>query len=110
MNNELEIENKVKELSNLIKETNDYKNYLKLKEIIKDDKEIQSYQKEILILKKLIANKKDLEENEKRLQEINHSLDMNPIYREYLNYVDNVNNIYYIIENTLNKYFEDKLN
>ena len=47
---------------------------------------------------------------EEELKKKEHLLNDIPLYREYINTVDEINNTYNIIENRINKYFMDKLN
>lgn len=105
-----EIEDKVIEINNLIKESDNYKKYLSLKEIIKNDKEINEYLDYITRIKKLLANNIDVQNNKILLEKYNNLLNNNPLYREYKNTLDEINNTYNIIETTINNYFKDKLN
>lgn len=110
MNNK-EIQNKVLEIVDYIKETDTYKNYLKSKDLLSNDKEITSliekikdYQKEIV----KYPNKKD--ELEIKINHIFDILNNNPTYLEYLEYQDELNNMLTIFENKINKYFYDVFN
>ena len=109
--NNKEIQNKVLEIVNYIKETDTYKNYLKSKDLLSNDKEITSliekikeYQKEII----KYPNKKD--ELEIKINKIFDILNTNPTYLEYLEYQDELNNMLTIFENKINKYFYDVFN
>lgn len=107
MNNE--ILTKVDEIINYIENTNDYKKYLLLKDRISTNLEIQSLLNEIRHLQKLLANKNDM--NIKKELEIKNELLRNiPLYREYLNILDDINNIFNIIETQINNYFNNKVN
>ena len=77
---------------------------------MKDDQEINILLEEIKVLQKLSANNKKDKLLEKQLEEKNKVLKDIPLYRDYLNTLDEINSIYSIIENSLNKYFSDKLN
>ena len=80
-----------------------------IKERMKDNKEINNLIEEIRVLQKRMANNKNLD-LEEELKMKNELLNNIPIYREYLNTIDEINNVFNIIENELNKYFSDKVN
>lgn len=109
MSKKEEILNKVDEILNYIENTDDYKKYLLIKEKMKNDIEINDLLNEIRHLQKKLANNNN-KEIERELEEKNKILGNIPLYREYLNILDEINNIFNIIENSLNKYFYDKLN
>ena len=109
--NKEEILEKVEEIVKFIKTSDIYKNYLKSKELLSLDKElinliedIKKYQKEI------VKNINKKEELELKIKENLDILNENPIYLEYLNYQEELNNILTIFENKINKYFEDVFN
>ena len=106
-----EIEEKVLEIVNYIKNSNSYKNYLKACELLNKNQElltlienIKKYQKEI------VRNKEKKVELEKQINEKLAILNSDPIYLEYINYQDEVNNMLIIFENKINKYFYDVFN
>lgn len=105
MNNE--ILNKVDEIIELINNSDDYKEYLKLKEIISNNEEITSLINKVKSLQKEIVHgyNKELE-----LQETLNTLNNHPIYREYNNKVIDINNQINLIETTLNNYINKKIN
>lgn len=102
-----EILAKIDEIKEYIESTNEYQNYLKLKEQIDSNQELKSLIEEIKKIQKDIVHG---QKRESELKEKELLLNNNPLYREYLNNVYEVNNMYAIIENTLNNYFNDKLN
>lgn len=106
-----ELNDKLDNIVNYIKESNSYQNYLKAKELLNKDeklkekfKSIKKYQKEIV---KNPSKKKELE---KKIQECLDELNKSPLYTEYLGYLEEVNNMLNIFENKLNKYFYDLFN
>lgn len=107
MNNE--ILNKIDEIINYIENTPNYQRYLLIKEHMKDNQEINSLIGEIRVLQKRLVNNKrlDLEDELKKKTNLLNNI---PLYREYLNTLDEINNVFNIIENELNKYFSDKVN
>ena len=104
-----EILEKVDEIVKYIEDTKDYQQYLLIKERMRDDLEINRLLDEIRILQKLLANHYN-ENLDEKLQEKTKILHNIPLYREYLNTLDEINNTFNIIENELNHYFEQKLN
>jgi len=106
-----EIENKILEIINYIKNTDYYKNYLKARELLSLDcelvkliEDIKKYQKEI------VKNPSKREELEKKIKENLDVLNTEPIYLDYINNQDEVNNMLVILENKINKYFYDIFN
>ncbi len=109
--NKEEILDKVQEIVEFIKKSPEYKNYELAKELLEQDKEltklisdIKKYQKEIV---RGVGNKRELEDAiAKNLEILNNS----PLYLEYSNNLEDVNNMLTIFENKINKYFEDVFN
>jgi cell fate (sporulation/competence/biofilm development) regulator YmcA (YheA/YmcA/DUF963 family) len=102
-----EILKKVDEIISLINESNEYKKYLKVKEKLEDDQVIKTLVNEIKILQKDVVHHLS---NEEVLIKKQRELESIPLYREYQNTLDELNNTYNIIENTLNNYFDKTLN
>jgi len=104
--NNKEILNKVDEIIKEIEESSDYQKYLKLKEDISNNKKLVLLINEVRQLNKdfthKLVRKEELEEKENELK--NH-----PLYREYLNTINEINNKFAIIENRINSYFKRKL-
>ena len=105
MNNK-EILDKVDEIIKEIEASSEYQKYLLLKEDINKNKDLVLLINEVRQLNKdythKLVTKKELD---KKSDELNN----HPLYREYLNTISNINNELSIIENTINKYFQDKL-
>ena len=102
-----EILNKVDEIVNFIKNSDDYQKFLLLQEKMNDNKNIINLINEVKALQKDIVHGKD---KEKKLKEKMNLLDNDPLYREYNNTLSEINNRIAIVENTLNNYFDKKLN
>ena len=105
MNND--IIKKVDEIIRTIEESTIYQKYLDLKSQIDKNKELKTLINEVRVLQKDIVHKvkeKDVLEN--KLNELNS----HPLYIEYINTLDEINNTFSIIENNLNNYFNRKLN
>ena len=102
-----EILDKVDEIVKTIEESSEYQKYLTLKEQIDNNKELKELINEVRILQKDVLHHI---EKESKLEEKTTELNNNPLYREYINTLDEINNTFSIIENSLNKYFYDKLN
>lgn len=113
MNN---IEIKENELIKTIESSDAYTKYLEAKKVLEDS----SYLKELIeniksIQKELVkAEKKENEELIKKKQEeldrCNKELEDNPIYVNYKNRVDEVNNILLVVKQNLDAYFSKKVN
>lgn len=102
-----EINQKIDEIIADIENSLEYQNYLSLKEKINNDKELMKLINKVRILQKdCVHHLVSKEELNKQVDELNSY----PLYREYTNTLYEINNIYGIIENTLNNYFQDKLN
>ena len=103
-----EIENKVDEIINYIKNTDSYKNYLKAKEILDSKEDIKNKIKEIKLYQKQIVNgignKKELEN---KIKDNLDYLENDITYISYKNYLDEVNNMLNIFENKINNYFNE---
>ena len=105
MNNE-EILNKVDEIIKEIEDSDNYKKYLKLKEEINKNKEL------VLLINKYRQMNKDFTHNlvkNEELDRVQNELNNHPLYREYLNTISVINNDLSVIENTINNFFEKKL-
>ena len=104
-----EIENKLESIIDYIKETPDYKNYLKAKELINKDEELKNIIEKIKEYQKKIVKTNDLElkkESELLVAKLNNNI----LHNQYLEYLTNVNNMLNIFENKLNKYFFNLFN
>ena len=103
-----EIDNKVDEIINYIKNTDSYKNYLKAKEILDSKEDIKNKIKEIKLYQKQIVNgignKKELEN---KIKDNLDYLENDITYISYKNYLDEVNNMLNIFENKINNYFNE---
>ena len=102
-----EINQKVDEIINEIENSSIYQKYLSLKEKIAKDKELMELINKVRVMQKDVLHKrKDKEDLDRLTNELNN----HPLYREYNNTLYEINNIYGIIESSLNKYFNDILN
>ena len=98
---------KIDEIINIIENSEDYQKYLSLKEKIKNNGELTKLINEVRILQQDYLHKRI---NKTLLDEKTKELNNNPIYREYINTLSEINNIYGIIETNLNNYFQIKMN
>ena len=89
-----------------LKESNNYKNYLKVVKDMESNKEIISLIKEIKRLQKIYANEKDINVN-KKLCILKDKLNSYPIYQSYLIIKDELNNELFEIKDIFEKYFND---
>ncbi len=102
-----EILNKIDEIINLIEDSSVYQKYLTLqREIEKNDELVKLINKVKVLQKDVVHHLTSKEELNKVMDELNN----HPLYREYNNTLSELNNTYAIIENSINHYFQDKLN
>lgn len=99
---------KVDEIILEIENSSSYEKYLILQKQMETNQELMSLINEVKQLQKQCV-KGDLSK-EKVLKEKLIILDDNPLYREYNNTLNDINNSYAIVEQTLNNYFESKMN
>ena len=106
-----EIEDKALELIKLIKDSNDYKEYLKVKEKIKTKECIIEKINKVKVLQRYYVKSAYLDNKIK--QELDReltNLESIPLYKEYLSKEKKINNILINIKEGLNIIFEDILN
>ena len=110
MENKDELLNKIDELIELIKNTPNYKKYIELKEIMKNNSDIMSLIKQIKKVEQSIVkkeyNKVDTSEEENKLKELKSELNTYPIYLEYSYIQEDLNNDFQNIK----KIIEDSIN
>ena len=106
-----EIDNKLGEIINYIKDSQEYKNYLKSKEymdcsleIKKLIDEIKQYQKEI------VRNPSKKNILDKKINDNLNLLNEDPLYIEYTKNLEEINNMLTIFENKINNYFNNIFN
>ena len=112
MNNK--VLDKVDEIIEFIKETEEYKDYLYLKDKLeKNEKalslinEIKKYQKELV---KKEVEKLDTKDLEDKINNNLKELDNIPLYNEYLDVQEKLNDMYQLVKKELDNYFYNKLN
>lgn len=112
MNNKILSE--VDKIIEYIKDTDDYKDYIYLKEkLSKNEKannlinEIKNLQKDIV---KLELESKDITELDNKISNNLQELNKMPLYVEYTQKQEILNDIYQTIKNRLDDYFYDKFN
>ena len=112
MNNE--ILDKVDEIITYIKDTDEYKDYVLLKDKLESNSKVKSLIKEVKSLQqKLVkaeAYRKDSKELESNYNQKLSELDKIPLYTDYKNSVEKLNEMYQTIKNRLDDYFYNKLN
>ncbi len=106
-----EINEKVTEIVDFIKNSSSFKNYLKSKNLLEKNEELKELINKIKKYQKEIVNDKSKEkELDLKIQNCLDILNEDPLYLEYLRYLEEVNNYLNIFENKLNKYFFDLFN
>ena len=112
MNNEILA--KIDEIVDYIKGTDDYKDYLFLKEKLENHDKAKLLIKEIKKLQQDLVKKQamnlEIAELDKEIKEKVVELEKIPLYQEFIEKQDNLNNMYQVIKNRLDDYFIDKLN
>lgn len=109
-----DIKEKVKELIEVIKNSDDYISYISLMKVVRDDddimkliEEIKVYQKEIV---KLNSINEDCSYYDGLIKENLDKLNRYPIYVEFSNLQDELNTSFQIIKDTLEKEINDITN
>ena len=103
-----EIDNKVDEIIDYIKNTDSYKNYIKAKEILDNKEDIKNKIKEIKLYQKQIVNGiGNKVELENKIKENLDYLENDITYISYKENLDEVNNMLNIFENKINNYFDE---
>ena len=102
-----EILNKIDEIIGDIENSDDYKKYLLLKDKIAKNKELMSLINKVRIMQKDYAHQLVTKDE---LDQLINELNSYPLYREYNNTLYEINNVYNILETSLNNYFQIKLN
>lgn len=105
---------KVDSLVKFIKESQEYKEYIYLSEKLSNNKKVQDYIKQIKVLQKEIVKKEFNKENIMHLEEeIKTSLaelDKIPLYKEFIDKQEELNEIYQLVKQRLDEYFYNILN
>lgn len=95
----------LEKLINYIKESKDYKECLKLKKVISENKELTKLINEVRVSQKKYVRSNFKEEEKKLMDEKLNFLNTNKTYTLYLYYLNNVNNMIELIKDELNDYF-----
>ena len=108
------INESIDELFESIKNSCEYREYLNIGEVLKKDSELNNLIEEIKKLQKKSVN---LEYNgdmayksvDKEIEEKVSILNNNPLYKEYLRRMNNLNDILSESSNTIEKYINEKI-
>ena len=108
------IENKIDELFNTIESSNEYKSYLNIGDVLKDDKEINDLINEKKALQKKSVNLEynndpSYKEIDLCIEEKVKILNEKPIYREYLRRMNEFNDILAESSKTIEDYINSKV-
>ncbi len=103
-----DIENKIDELFNLLEESNVFKDYIKIKKQLGEDKDINNLIEEIKRYQKIATNNKDNSVEEK-IKKLYIKLESYPIYQSYLIVKEELNEELFGIKEVFDKYFSDIL-
>ena len=99
-----DIKKEIDELFSDFENSKLYQDYLSIKKQLNNNEEIINIIEEIKRLQKIIVNTKDLS-IENKLDELNKRLEKYPIYQDYVEIVDKINNELYTISDVFDKYF-----
>ena len=103
-----DIEEKIDELFDELKNKDIYVNYVRVKEELKNNKEINEIIKQIKRLQKICTNN-NVPKLENEIKELYNVLNSYPIYQSYLNLKDLLNEELIIIKCQFENYFKDIL-
>lgn len=103
-----DIKMKVDVLFDELEETILYKDYVKIKKQLKEDKDINNLINEIRRYQKIATNNKD-ESVENKIKELYKKLESYPIYQSYLNIKEELESELYIIKENFELYFKELL-
>ena len=104
------MEEKLNNLVEYITNTFEYKECIRLKEIMKSNEEICSLVDEVKSLQKEYVRSLEDENIKVRLDEVLDRLNTIPIYCDYLKYLDKVNHMISYVNDEMNDYFYKLLN
>ena len=103
-----DIEEKIDELFDELKNKDIYLNYIKAKKQLKSNNEVTNIINKIKRLQKICTNNDD-PKLEDEIKELYDALNSYPIYQSYLNLKDLLNEELIIIKNQFENYFKDIL-
>ena len=103
-----DIQYKIDKLFDELEETILYKDYVKIKKQLQEDKDINNLIDEIRKYQKIATNNKD-ESVENKIKELYKKLESYPIYQSYLNIKEELENELYIIKENFELYFKELL-
>ena len=112
MNNK--ILNEVDKIIEFIKESDDYKDYIYLKDKLSKHEKANNLINEIKMLQKKIvkleANKQDTKELDNKIKDNLNELNKIPLYRDFIDKQEVLNDYYQTVKNRLDEYFYNKMN
>ena len=108
------ITNSVNELFESINNSKEYQDYLKIKEVLEKDENIISLIEEIKVLQQESVNlefnnDERYKEVDKVIEEKAKILNSNPTYQEYLNKIEEFNDVLTTSNKMLENYVKDKI-
>ena len=101
------MESKLEALFNSIENSKEYKEYLKIKNILDKDEEIKELEKQATYLE-YIGDEK-YKEIDLEIMKKTDILNNKPVYQEYLNKMNELNDELAISSNMIEKYIEEKV-
>ncbi len=98
------IKKEIDELFNEFENSKLYQDYLNIKKQLNNNNEILNLIEEIKRLQKIIVNTNDLS-IETKLNDLSKQLKSYPIYQNYIDIINRINDELYIISDEFDKYF-----
>lgn len=110
MEKNVELEKKLDNLISFVKNQKEYKNCLEIKEKMSNNKKLSQLIEEVKSLQKDYIRSNNNLDIKNKLDRKQDELDNIPLYVSYNNELELVNEMLLVIEDELNKYFNNKLN
>lgn len=95
------------ELLELIKQSDEYKEYVRLKELVSNNEDIKRLTDEIKKIQKSIVRSKGNKELEKELESKNIELNSIPLYNDYIESIDKLNELLLIVKNKFDSFINE---
>lgn len=103
-----DIEVKIDDLFNYFEKSKLYKDYIKIKKQLENDKDIMEIIKKIKRYQKIVANNND-KVLEKEINKMYLKLGSYPVYQSYLIIKEELNQEIFMVKEIFEKYFEELL-
>jgi cell fate (sporulation/competence/biofilm development) regulator YmcA (YheA/YmcA/DUF963 family) len=95
------------ELLELIKQSDEYKEYVRLKELVSNNEDIKRLTDEIKKIQKRIVRSNGNKVLEKELESKNIELNSIPLYNDYIESIDKLNELLLIVKNKFDSFINE---